>query len=236
MGVSRQSVMDQFAVSYDQVNRAENNQSHGLLIRLIDHYSANWLIPTAWFYDGEFSQPPSGQPSKPEVTYPVNQVTEKPSRYQPGDYANLPVWRSVYASDLDEFGYEEQGQHDTEAIPALFLDADPEQFFLAQVVGHSLEDLAYTGDLLLVRRTVSPGLHSLVIAQSPGKKSVCKILRPGKTQPFELHSYNKDHGANFTDIRDWVFIGEVRAIFLKSKVPPQPNIVWDSHRAIRVPL
>lgn len=123
-----------------------------------------------------------------------------------------------------------------EAIPALFLDADPKEFFLAQVVGHSLEDLAYTGDLLLVKKTVSPGLHSLVIARSPAKLSVCKILRPGKKQPYELHSYNQEHGATYTDIRDWVFIGEVRAIFLKSKMPPQPNIVWDSHRALRIPL
>jgi len=230
-GVSRKEVMEEHSLSYDQINRAENNLNDALLRRLIEFYGPQWVVPEAWFLDGKTSEVPDSTPQ--EVLYPLPSVSEKPFRYQPGDKALLPLWRSVFAAEDGDCWYSEDGQEVGE-IPALFLDADPGQFFLAQIEGRSLEDLAFTGDRLLVRRTASPPVHSLILALSPEGYAVCKVLRPGTSQPYQLCSVNPDC-PNITDLTGWKRIGEVRAIFLASVAPPRPNIVWDDHRPIRVP-
>lgn len=230
--VTRKAVMAALKLTYDQVNHGENNKNHNALLQMIEHYAQVWGIPQSWFYDGQANPVPPPAAPKPEVTFPAS-VLEKPLRYQPGDTVILPLWKSVYAAaDGDCWFYDEAVEQ--ESFPALFLDAEPEKFFLAQILGSSLEDLASTGDLLLIRRTTSPGLHTLVMAQSPEGHAVCKILRPGRTQPYELHSYNKQV-PNITDCTGYSFIGEVRAMLLKSVLPPRPNIVWSFHQAIRVP-
>lgn len=228
---TRQEIMAHLGLSYSQVNQAENNVNISALKTMIDHYGKVWAIPEAWFFDGKDNSVPTS--TAQEVLYPIAQLAERPSKYQFGDVALLPLWKSVLASDGMDCEYAEE-ELIPEPVQALFLDAEPEHFFLAQIVGPSLEDMAYTGDRLLVKRTPRPSYNTLVMARPPQGNAVCKVLRPGKAQPYRLCSYNRDC-PDIEDVTGWIFVGEVRAIFLNSAQPPKANIIWDYHRPLRIP-
>lgn len=230
-GIPRQEVMQRTGLSYHQVNQAENNLHQSGLRKMISHYGPLWAIPEAWFYDGLDSPIPKSVPQ--EVLYPITQTHERPPRYQYGDQALLPLWQSVYAADNGDCYYSEE-YVESIAVPALFLDAEIDAFFVARIIGPSLEPMAYTGDRLLVKKNPDPPLHSLVLARSPEGHAVCKVLRPGVTQLRRLCSFNPAC-PSFDDLAGWTMIGEVRAIFLDSAQPPLANIVWNQSGPIRIP-
>lgn len=230
--IARQEIQESLSLSYSQVHQAESGRNDTALQRMIQHFGPVWAIPEDWFFDGCLNDVPKGTPL--EALYGP---TKSPSLISPshgGTHLNVLFWKTHFDKDAGSCWFSPKDAA-FGPVPALFLDDDPDRFFVVQVEGANLGRLAGSGDLLLVKKAPAVTRDALSIVEVGSGRAECRIVRAIESGPFVVcdpaTGEISPHGSS-----EWKLLGEVVAIFLKSVGPPLPNLVWDLHRPITVPV
>jgi transcriptional regulator with XRE-family HTH domain len=185
-----------------------------------------WRLPLDWFYDGQDTPPPF----EPEVAR-VDPLQAGPAAQGiwRGDKVLLRSWRGVLAGDGEEPYYAEEEL--PREVWAFLTGGDTENHDVLEVASDSMYDRIEQGDLVIVRRTVSPPPNTIVAVQSPGGSTYLKILRRNaQTGSLDLESANPKY-RKILDVRGWVF----QAVAVAIIGPPGAgrNIEWNEGRPLR---
>jgi phage repressor protein C with HTH and peptisase S24 domain len=141
-----------------------------------------------------------------------------------GDATLLPVWRGVVAGHSEECVFVEPDSPEFMEVPAFLVGADLDRHVVCIAAGTSMSPRIRQGERAIVRLDPNPPRNTIVVAEDLNRSRYIKALR--EKGNLQLHSLNGQYEP-ITDIRGWVLIGSVVAIWRQYEAG-EPNIEWNN--------